>query len=54
MSTIIVRNLCKDYRYYEKETGLRSSVKNLFARKTLVRHAVRDLSFANAPFLVCV
>jgi ABC-2 type transport system ATP-binding protein len=34
-----------DNHDYEKETGLRNSIKNLVARKTLVRHAVQDISF---------
>ncbi len=45
MAIIEVDRLSKDYTYYEKETGLRHSLRNLFYRKQLIRHAVRDVSF---------
>lgn len=46
MSEIItVKNLYKQYNYYEKEAGLKNSFKGLFTRKKLVREAVKDISF---------
>ena len=42
---IVVENLCRDFTYYEKEAGMKSSVKNLFHRTQQVRHAVKDISF---------
>jgi ABC-2 type transport system ATP-binding protein len=46
MAIIEVEKLCRDFTYYEKSEGLGGSLKNLFARKTLVKHAVRDVSFS--------
>lgn len=43
--TIQVNNLSRDFVYYEKESGLKGSVKNLFKRRKKIRHAVRDVSF---------
>ena len=45
MEIIEVSNLCKSFEYYEKELGLRNSVKNLFKRKKLTKQAVKDISF---------
>lgn len=45
MEIINVENLTKDYEYYEKEQGLVGSVKNLFARKKLIKQAVNGISF---------
>ncbi len=45
MSFIEVDKLCKSFDYYEKDVGLKNSVKNLFHRKKLVREAVREVSF---------
>jgi ABC-2 type transport system ATP-binding protein len=42
---MIVQNLTKDYTYFEKEPGLRGSLRALFARKMLKRRAVGDFSF---------
>lgn len=42
---ITVKNLSKQFDYYEKDTGLKNSVKGLFSRKKLVRNAVKDISF---------
>lgn len=42
---IEVVNLCRDFVYYEKESGLKGSVKNLFKRRKKIRHAVKDISF---------
>ncbi len=42
---ITVKNLSKQFDYYEKEVGLKNSVKSLFSRKKLVRNAVNDISF---------
>lgn len=46
MEAISVRNLTKSFDYYEKEAGLKSSIRNLFHREKLVREAVRSISFA--------
>lgn len=46
MAIIEVEKLCRDFTYYEKSEGLSGSLKNLFARKTLVKRAVRDVSFS--------
>lgn len=45
MEGIIVKNLIRDFGYYEKEAGMKSSVKNLFHRTKQIRHAVKDISF---------
>lgn len=45
MSIIEVEGLYKDFSYYEKEVGLAHSMKNLFARKKLVKNAVHPISF---------
>ncbi|WP_042159263.1 ABC transporter ATP-binding protein, partial [Paenibacillus gorillae] len=45
MSFISVKNLSKQYDYYEKEVGLKNSLKNLIFRKKLVKEAVTDISF---------
>lgn len=42
---ITVRNLRKEFDYYEKEEGLKNSVKSLFVRKKLIREAVKGISF---------
>ena len=46
MEAISVRNLSKSFEYYEKEAGLKSSIRNLFHREKLIREAVRSISFA--------
>jgi len=43
---MLVQGLTKDYSYFEKEAGLRGSLKALFARKTLQRRAVSNFSFS--------
>ena len=45
MAIIKVDNLTKFFDYYEKELGLKNSIKNLFYRKKLVKEAVKDISF---------
>lgn len=45
MEGIVVKNLSRDFAYYEKEAGMKSSVKNLFHRTKQIRHAVKNLSF---------
>ncbi|MDR2932695.1 MAG: ATP-binding cassette domain-containing protein [Oscillospiraceae bacterium] len=42
---IHVDNLSKTFTYYEKEAGMKGSLKNLFKRKTLKKEAVKSLSF---------
>jgi ABC-2 type transport system ATP-binding protein len=46
MAIIEVENLCRNFTYYEKNEGLGSSLKNLFYRKTLVKEAVKNVSFS--------
>lgn len=45
VTTIRVRNLSKQYEYYNKEIGLSGSIKNLFFRKKLYKDAVNGVSF---------
>lgn len=45
MAIIEVENLCRNFTYYEKAEGLGFSLRNLVARKTLVKEAVKDVSF---------
>ena len=40
-----VSHLSKSFDYYKKELGLRNSLKNLFYREKLTKHAVQDISF---------
>jgi ABC-2 type transport system ATP-binding protein len=42
---IVAQDLTKDYRYFEKEEGLRGSIRSLFARKMQTRRAVAGFSF---------
>jgi ABC-2 type transport system ATP-binding protein len=42
---MLIQGLTKDYTYFEKEEGLRGSLKALFARKMLTRRAVSDFTF---------
>lgn len=42
---IKVNNLTKSFNYYQKELGLKNSIKNLFRRETLVKEAVKGISF---------
>lgn len=42
---IKVSNLSKSYSYYEKDVGFIHSLKNLIKRKTLIKEAVRNISF---------
>jgi len=43
---IELKDLTRDFDYYEKSAGLKGSFKNLFARKKSVRHAVAGVSFS--------
>ena len=45
MQVIEVKNLVKKYEYYNKETGLKSSIKGLFHREKLLKEAVKGISF---------
>ncbi len=45
MSEIEVKLLSKQFSYYEKQTGLGNSVKNLFHREKLCKDAVKEVSF---------
>lgn len=42
---MLVQGLTKDYTYFEKEEGLRGSLRALFVHKKRSRRAVRDFSF---------
>ncbi len=42
---IEVHQLSKSFEYYQKELGLRNSLKNVLFRKMLNKEAVRDISF---------
>jgi ABC-2 type transport system ATP-binding protein len=41
-----IHRLSKSFEYYQKELGLRNSLKNLFYRKKLTKEAVREISFS--------
>ncbi|MBN3525230.1 ABC transporter ATP-binding protein [Paenibacillus apiarius] len=45
MSAITVRDLSKTFAYYRKQSGLRHSLRSLFRREQLYRHAVANVSF---------
>ena len=45
MSIIEVKKLKKEYQYYEKELGLKGSIKNLIRREKLTKTAVNEISF---------
>jgi len=49
MSAIEVQGLGRSFSFYEKTEGLKGSLSNLFSRKTLVKHAVHDVSFSIEP-----
>jgi len=46
MPIIEVDRLCRNFTYYEKAEGLSGSLRSFFARKTLVKEAVKDVSIA--------
>jgi ABC-2 type transport system ATP-binding protein len=46
MAIIEVDRLSRSFRYYEKQGGLGASLRNLVARRTLVREAVKGISFS--------
>lgn len=46
MEIITVKHLKKEFAYYKKGAGLKGSVHNLFHRETLIKEAVRDVSFS--------
>jgi ABC-2 type transport system ATP-binding protein len=46
MSIIDVKDLRRDFSYYEKTEGLSGSLRNLVGRKKLVKHAVAGVSFS--------
>lgn len=49
MNAILVEHLRRDFEYYEKEAGLKGSLKNLLHREKRIRSAVKDISFAVQP-----
>lgn len=49
MDFIHVFELHKSFVYYRKEAGLKHSLKNLFARRALVKEAVKSVSFDIGP-----
>jgi ABC-2 type transport system ATP-binding protein len=46
---IKVENLSKTFRVHKKEEGLKGSIKSLFKRETIEKHALRDVSFEVGP-----
>ena len=46
MPIIELKGLTRDFEYYEKAAGFKGSLKNLFARKKIIRHAVSGVSFS--------
>ncbi len=46
MSIIEVEALSRSFAYYEKAEGIRGSLRNFVSRKTLVKEAVKDVSFS--------
>ncbi len=46
MKAIEIKDLCKNFEYYEKKEGLKGSFKNLFSRKKLTKEAVKEMSFS--------
>ncbi len=44
MSIIQMEGLSKSFKYYEKELGLKKSLKNLVRRKSLIKEAVSEIS----------
>ncbi len=46
MTAIQVNGLNKTFDYFKKEPGFKGSLKSLFWRETLYRHAVKDVSFS--------
>jgi len=46
MAAIEVAGLRKDFPYYEKDIGVKNSVRNLFRRKKLIRQAVKPIDFS--------
>ncbi|MCL2813665.1 MAG: ATP-binding cassette domain-containing protein [Oscillospiraceae bacterium] len=45
MPIIELKELTRDFEYYEKTAGLKGSLKNLFAREKIIRRAVSGVSF---------
>ncbi|HEX3077946.1 MAG TPA: ABC transporter ATP-binding protein [Lachnospiraceae bacterium] len=45
MDIITVDHIRKDFEYYKKKKGLSGSLKNLWHREKLMKHAVKDISF---------
>lgn len=43
---IEIKHLKKEFSYYKKMMGLSGSLHNLFHRETLIKEAVRDISFS--------
>jgi len=46
LEIIKVNNLEKKFKYYKKDEGIKSSLHNLFFRKTLIKNAVKGISFS--------
>ena len=49
MPIIEASHLSREFEYYEKEAGLKGSIRNLFKREKKIRHAVTDVSFTIEP-----
>lgn len=50
---IEVRHLSKTFEYYQREAGMKNSVKSFFHREKLYKEAVRDLSFTVEKGEIC-
>lgn len=46
MGIIEVKNLCKDFKVYQQQRGLKNVIKNLFRRDVKIVNAVNDISFS--------
>ena len=43
---IEVVDLCKNFKYYEKEEGLKAGITNLFNRKVLTKEVIKSINFS--------
>lgn len=46
MDVITMKNVSKVYKYYEKEKGIRGSIRNIFKKKYLYKQAVKNVNFS--------
>ena len=45
MEQIVLKNICKNYKYYEHNSNLKDVIKNFFLREYKEKEAVKDISF---------